>query len=134
MMAAQGAGRSLLAVGCVLAGVGVAAGAFGAHMLKTILEPPMLAAYDTATRYQMYHAFGMVLVGMAMRVYDDRRLAMAGWLFATGIVLFCGSLYGIALAGLKWLGPITPLGGLTFIIGWGIFGWRVWRGVSAPEK
>jgi uncharacterized membrane protein YgdD (TMEM256/DUF423 family) len=96
-------------------------------MLKTILEPPMLAAYDTATRYQMYHAFGMVLVGMAMRVFDERRLAMAGWLFATGMLLFCGSLYGIALAGLKWLGPITPLGGLTFIIGWGIFGWRVWQ-------
>lgn len=119
-------------IGCVVAGVGVAAGAFGAHMLKTILEPPMLAAYDTATRYQMYHAFGMVLVGIVMRVYDDRRLAMAGWLFATGMVLFCGSLYGIALAGLKWLGPVTPLGGLTFILGWGILGWRVWRGVSTP--
>jgi uncharacterized membrane protein YgdD (TMEM256/DUF423 family) len=119
--------RRLIAVGCVVAGIGVAAGAFGAHMLKTILEPPMLAAYDTATRYQMYHAFGMVLVGIAMRVYGDRRLAMAGWLFVAGMVLFCGSLYGIALAGLKWLGPITPVGGLMFIIGWGIFGWRMWQ-------
>ena len=126
--------RRLIMIGCIVAGVGVAAGAFGAHMLKTIREPPMLAAYDTATRYQMYHAFGMVLVGMAIRVYDDRRLAMAGWLFATGMVLFCGSLYGIALAGLKWLGPITPVGGLTFIIGWGLLGWRVWRGVSQGEK
>ena len=126
--------RRLIAVGCVVAGIGVAAGACGAHMLKTILEPPMLAAYDTATRYQMYHAFGMVLVGMAMRVFDERRLAMAGWLFATGMLLFCGSLYGIALAGLKWLGPITPLGGLTFIIGWGIFGWRLWQGVSGGEQ
>ncbi len=124
--------RRLIMIGCAVAGVGVAAGAFGAHMLKTILEPPLLAAYDTATRYQMYHAFGMVLVGIVMRVYDDRRLAMAGWLFATGMVLFCGSLYGIALAGLKWLGPITPLGGLTFIIGWGLLGWRVWKGVSTP--
>ena len=124
--------RRLIMIGCIVAGVGVAAGAFGAHMLKTILEPPMLAAYDTATRYQMYHAFGMVLVGMAIRVYGDRRLATAGWLFAIGMVLFCGSLYGIALAGLKWLGPITPLGGLTFILGWGIFGWRMWKGVSTP--
>jgi len=124
--------RRLIMIGCIVAGVGVAAGAFGAHMLKTILEPPMLAAYDTATRYQMYHAFGMVLVGMAIRVYDDRRLAMAGWLFATGMVLFCGSLYGIALAGLKWLGPITPVGGLTFITGWGLLGWRVWKGVRTP--
>jgi uncharacterized membrane protein YgdD (TMEM256/DUF423 family) len=126
--------RRLIAIGCIVAGVGVAAGAFGAHMLKTILEPPMLAAYDTATRYQLYHAFGMVLVGMAIRVYDDRRLAIAGWLFAIGMLLFCGSLYGIALAGLKWLGPITPLGGLTFIIGWGLLGWRVWRRMSQGEK
>jgi uncharacterized membrane protein YgdD (TMEM256/DUF423 family) len=133
-METDSSSRRLIAIGCIVAAVGVAAGAFGAHMLKTILEPPMLAAYDTATRYQMYHAFGMVLVGTAMRVYDDRRLAMAGWLFATGILLFCGSLYGIALARLKWLGPITPLGGLTFIIGWGLFGWRVWRGVRASEK
>ena len=128
----EASSRRLIMIGCVVAGVGVAAGAFGAHMLKTILEPPMLAAYDTATRYQMYHAFGMVLVGIVMRVYDDRRLAMAGWLFATGMVLFCGSLYGIALAGLKWLGPVTPLGGLTFILGWGLLGWRVWRGVRTP--
>lgn len=125
--------RRLMMIGCILAGVGVAAGAFGAHMLKTILEPPMLAAYDTATRYQMYHAFGMILAGMATRVYDDRRLAMAGWFFALGMLMFCGSLYGISLAGLKWLGPITPLGGLAFIIGWAVLGWRIRRGISAED-
>lgn len=129
----QEAGRSLIAIGCLVAGVGVAAGAFGAHMLKTILEPPMLAAYDTGTRYQMYHAFGMILAGIAARVFGDPKLARAGWFFAAGMVMFCGSLYGIALAGMKWLGPITPLGGLTFIIGWGLFGWRLWRGVNERE-
>jgi uncharacterized membrane protein YgdD (TMEM256/DUF423 family) len=134
MMDANASSRRLIMIGCIVAGVGVAAGAFGAHMLKTMLEPPLLAAYDTATRYQMYHAFGMVLVGIAMRLFNDPRLATPGWFFAAGMLMFCGSLYGIALAGLKWLGPITPLGGLTFIIGWGLFGWRVWRGVSAPEK
>jgi uncharacterized membrane protein YgdD (TMEM256/DUF423 family) len=126
--------RRLIVIGCILAGIGVAAGAFGAHMLKTMLEPPMLAAYDTATRYQMYHAFGMILAGMAARLFGDPRLATAGWIFTAGMVMFCGSLYGIALAGLKWMGPITPLGGLTFIIGWGLFGWRLWRGVSGGEK
>lgn len=126
--------RRLIAVGCILAGIGVAAGAFGAHMLKTMLEPPMLAAYDTGTRYQMYHAFGMIVAGMAARLFGDPRLVTAGWIFAAGMVMFCGSLYGIALGGLKWLGPITPLGGLTFIIGWGLFGWRLWRGVSGGEK
>ena len=126
--------RRLIAAGCVLAGIGVAAGAFGAHMLKTMLEPPMLAAYDTGTRYQMYHAFGMILAGMAARLFGDPRLTTAGWIFAVGMVMFCGSLYGIALAGQKWMGPITPLGGLTFIIGWGLFGWRLWRGVSGGAR
>ena len=126
--------RRLIAVGCILAGIGVAAGAFGAHMLKTMLEPPMLAAYDTGTRYQMYHAFGMILAGMAARLFGDSRLTTAGWIFAVGMVMFCGSLYGIALAGQKWMGPITPLGGLTFMIGWGLFGWRLWRGASGGEK
>lgn len=119
--------RRLIAAGCLLAGIGVAAGAFGAHMLKTMLEPPMLAAYDTGTRYQMYHAFGMILAGMAARLFGDSRLVTAGWIFAAGMVMFCGSLYGIALAGQKWMGPITPLGGLTFIIGWSLFGWRLWQ-------
>jgi uncharacterized membrane protein YgdD (TMEM256/DUF423 family) len=126
--------RRLIAIGCILAGIGVAAGAFGAHMLKTILEPPMLAAYDTATRYQMYHAFGMILAGMAARLFGDPRLVTAGWIFTAGMVMFCGSLYGIALAGLKWMGPITPLGGLTFIIGWGLLGWRLWRGREVQKR
>lgn len=127
IMDVDASSRRLIAVGCVLAGIGVAAGAFGAHMLKTMLEPPMLAAYDTGTRYQMYHAFGMILAGMAARLFGDPRLVTAGWIFAAGMVMFCGSLYGIALAGLKWMGPITPLGGLTFIIGWGLLGWRLWQ-------
>ena len=126
--------RWVLTVGCVFAGLGVAAGAFGAHMLKGMLDPPMLAVYDTATRYQMYHAFGMVLVGIAMRIGDDRRLAPAGWMFATGILLFSGSLYGIALVGLNWLGSFTPIGGLAFIGGWSLFGWRLWRGTEHDAR
>jgi len=118
--------RWLVVTGCLCASLGVAAGAFGAHMLKDLLDQPMLAVYDTATRYQLYHAFGMILVGIAMRVYNEPRLATAGWLFAASILLFSGSLYGIALFGLKWLGPFTPLGGLAFICGWSLFGWRIW--------
>ncbi len=133
-MTVQDASRSMLVLGCGLAGIGVAAGAFGAHMLKGSLEVPMLAAYDTATRYQMYHAFGMILVGITIRAFDNRRLVTAGWLFLAGILLFSGSLYGITLGGVKWLGPVTPVGGLAFIIGWALFGWQTWRGVSAADK
>lgn len=119
--------RQLVLAGCLLAGLGVAAGAFGAHMLKGLLEPPMLLVYDTATRYQMYHAIGMVLAALAARLCDDPRIAVAGWLFALGILLFCGSLYAVALFGIRWVGAVTPLGGLAFLVGWGLLGWRVWH-------
>jgi len=120
----------LLALGSLLAGLGVAAGAFGAHMLKNLLDPSMLAVYDTATRYQMYHAFGILLAGFAARVSDDARFAWAGWMFLAGTVLFCGSLYAVALLGVRRLGAVTPLGGVAFLIGWGLLGWRAWSGVN----
>jgi uncharacterized membrane protein YgdD (TMEM256/DUF423 family) len=120
----------LVLIGCLGAGLGVAGGAFGAHMLKNLLDPPMLTTYDTATRYQMYHAFGMILCGLAVRVSRDTRMAMAGWLFLIGTVLFSGSLYGMALLGMRWLGPVTPVGGLTLILGWMLFAWRMWRTVG----
>lgn len=117
----------LVGIGCISAGVGVGAGAFGAHMLKTILEPPMLAVYDTGTRYQMYHAFGMVLSGLAVTVWRDAGAAKAGWLFLAGTLLFSGSLYGVSLLGIRWLGAVTPVGGVLFIMGWCVLGWRAWR-------
>lgn len=122
--------RWLVLIGCVSAGLGVAAGAFGAHMLKDLLEPNMLAVYDTATRYQMYHAFGLVLSGLAVRVGGDTGAAKAGWLFLAGTLLFCGSLYGVSLLGIRWLGAVTPVGGVLFIVGWLVLGWRAWRGAG----
>lgn len=116
--------RWLILIGCVSAGLGVAAGAFGAHMLKDMLEPRLLAVYDTATRYQMYHAFGLVLSGFAVRFGRDSGAAKAGWLFLAGTLLFCGSLYGVSLLGIRWLGAVTPVGGVLFIVGWFILGWR----------
>jgi uncharacterized membrane protein YgdD (TMEM256/DUF423 family) len=119
--------RWMVLIGCISAGLGVAAGAFGAHMLKEILEPPMLAVYDTATRYQMYHAFGMVLSGLVVRIGRDAGAVKAGWLFLGGTFLFCGSLYGVSLVGIRWLGAVTPIGGVLFIVGWLVLGWRAWR-------
>ena len=122
--------RWLVIVGCICAGLGVAAGAFGAHMLKGMLDQPMLAVYDTATRYQMYHAFGMVLSGFAVRIGRDAGAAKAGWMFLAGIFLFSGSLYGVSLLGVRWLGAVTPVGGALFIVGWAVLAWRAryWAG------
>jgi len=110
-----------------LAALAVAAGAFGAHMLKSILDPPMLAVFETAARYQMYHALGIIAAGLAGRLFDRPQVARAGWCFAAGVLLFCGSLYGVSLLGIRWLGAVTPVGGLAFIAGWSLFGWSIWR-------
>lgn len=121
--------QMFIALGSLFAALAVAAGAFGAHMLKAILDPPMLAVFETAARYQIYHALGMIAVGLAGQVFGCPQVARAGWCFATGIFLFCGSLYGVSLLGIRWLGAMTPIGGLAFITGWSLFGWYVW-----PEK
>lgn len=124
-------GRSLsqrfLVLGTVFAGSGVAAGAFGAHALKGILDAPRLQVFDTATRYQMYHAFGLCIVSWAIERYPEQRLEKSGWLFTIGILLFSGSLYAVSLAGIRWLGAVTPIGGLAFLAGWILLGWRIWR-------
>lgn len=119
--------QTLIAVGSLLAALAVAAGAFGAHMLKSILDPPMLAVFETAARYQMYHALGIIAVGLAGQVFGCPQVARAGWCFAAGIFLFCGSLYGVSLLGIRWLGAMTPIGGLAFITGWSLLGWYIWR-------
>lgn len=119
--------QTLIGIGSLFAALAVAAGAFGAHMLKSVLDPSMLAVFETAARYQMYHAFGMIAVGLAGQVFACPQVARAGWCFAAGIFLFCGSLYGVSLLGIRWLGAMTPIGGLAFITGWSLFGWYVWR-------
>lgn len=119
--------QTLIAVGSLGAALAVAAGAFGAHMLKAVLDPPMLAVFETAARYQMYHALGMIAVGLAGQGFGCPQVVRAGWCFAAGILLFCGSLYGVSLLGIRWLGAMTPIGGLAFIIGWSLLGWYVWR-------
>ncbi|MGQ0810906.1 MAG: DUF423 domain-containing protein [Nitrospiraceae bacterium] len=122
--------RLLFILGCFFAGSGVATGAFGAHALKSILTVEMLAVYDTATRYQMYHAFGLFVVAWVSRHHPRARVELSGWLFALGIILFSGSLYAVSLSGIQWLGAITPLGGVAFIGGWVLLGWRYWQGVE----
>ncbi|WP_447602937.1 DUF423 domain-containing protein [Nitrospira sp. Nam80] len=116
-----------MVIGSVCALLSVAAGAFGAHALKAILEPSRLAVYETAAKYQMYHAFGLMIVAWQIRETCDQRLTRAGWLFCSGIVLFSGSLYVVATTGLTWVGAVTPLGGVAFLGGWAILAWTGWR-------
>lgn len=116
----------LLSLGCLFGGFAVAAGAFGAHALKGVLDAQMLIVFETAARYQMYHALGLCIVAWAVDRFPEKRLEPAGWLFLVGILLFSGSLYGVSLAGLRWLGAVTPIGGVAFLVGWFLLGYRAW--------
>ena len=113
--------------GAIAAFVAVALGAFGAHSLRTKLSPDMLTIFEVGVRYQMYHAFGLIAVAWAITRWPEANLNAAGWAFIIGIVVFSGSLYLLTLTDVRWLGAITPLGGLAFLIGWAILVWSVAR-------
>ncbi len=130
-MTGRSSAQRFLALGSILAGLGVAAGAFGAHALKEILDAPMLQVFETATRYVMYHAFGLCIVSWAIDRYPEQHLEKSGWLFLIGILLFSGSLYVVSLAGIRWVGAVTPIGGLAFMTGWLLLAWGVWRDARA---
>jgi uncharacterized membrane protein YgdD (TMEM256/DUF423 family) len=107
------------AIGAINAGLAVAAGAFGAHALKTRLSADMLTVFETGSRYHMYHALGLLAVGWLATNTDGADLP--GWLMLAGIVLFSGSLYVLALTGMRELGVVTPFGGLAFLLAWAAF-------------
>jgi len=125
----SGAERSATVAGAVLAALAAAAGAFGAHALRNRLGAPELAIWETAARYQMYHALALLLTARLLTANPLRLLRVASWLFGTGIVLFSGSLYLLAVTGQRWLGAITPLGGIGFLAGWGCLAAGALRGV-----
>ena len=110
--------RLFFSLGAASALLAVAAGAFGAHALHSRLSTEYLAVFETAARYQMYHALGLVAVAWAVSRWPTGMAQWAGWLFVAGTVLFSGSLYGLALTGTRWLGAITPFGGVAFLVGW----------------
>ncbi|MDR4476567.1 MAG: DUF423 domain-containing protein [Nitrospira sp.] len=113
--------------GALFAATSVAAGAFGAHALKSILDPSALAVFETAARYQMYHALGLFVVAWLWRETEHPLAIKAGWLLCSGILLFSGSLYLVALAGIKWMGALTPVGGVSFLGGWTCVALVAWR-------
>jgi uncharacterized membrane protein YgdD (TMEM256/DUF423 family) len=120
--------RAFWVMGCLFGFLGVAAGAFGAHALRGRVPPDLLAVFETAARYQMYHALALLA---ASRVAARGGGTAAGWLFAAGIVVFSGSLYLLALTGIRWLGAVTPIGGLAFMAGWLLLARAGWRATQA---
>jgi uncharacterized membrane protein YgdD (TMEM256/DUF423 family) len=111
--------RRWVVLGALSAAVAVAAGAFGAHALKARLSPEALAVWETAARYQTVHALALLAVAQAAGAWRSRLVEAAGWAFVVGTVLFSGSLYALALSGVRGLGAVTPLGGAAFLAGWG---------------
>jgi uncharacterized membrane protein YgdD (TMEM256/DUF423 family) len=116
-------------LGAINALVAVAAGAFGAHGLKSRVAPELLVTFETGARYHMYHALGLFAVAWVI-VRGGAAARSAGWLMLAGIVLFSGSLYALALTGVRALGAITPIGGLCFLASWALLAWAALR--SAP--
>ena len=119
--------RLWIVLGAVNALLSVAAGAFGAHALKARLSPELLTIFETGARYHMYHALGLIAVGLVAQARPSPLLPAAGWAMLAGILLFSGSLYALALSGVRALGAITPLGGLGFLVGWALLALGAWR-------
>jgi uncharacterized membrane protein YgdD (TMEM256/DUF423 family) len=119
--------RRFLGIGAVSAFLAVAAGAFGAHALRDAVTPDRLAVWETAARYQMYHALGLLLVAYLASHKEAGPARLAGWLFAAGTVVFSGSLYLLTVTGMTWLGAVTPVGGLAFLAGWAALAWTAFK-------
>lgn len=113
------------ALGALLALMSVAAGAFGAHALRPRVSADMLAVFETAAKYQMYHALALIVVGLAHARWGSAALTWAGWLFVAGTAVFSGSLYILALTGTRWWGAVTPIGGVCLLLGWVLVVWGV---------
>lgn len=128
---ARPAGRVLALAGVLLA-LATACGAFGAHSLRAHLAPERLQVWDTAVRYHFFQSLGLLGVGLSLRSSAGAALYTAAGLLACGVLLFCGSLYALALGAPRSIGVLTPLGGLAWIAAWLLFAWSAWHR-SAPD-
>ena len=122
--------KTLILIGAALTGFGVAAGAFGAHGLTELVTPERIKVYETAVRYHLLHGVALMIAGILAIVAPTVSVATVGYLFVTGIALFSGSLYLLVLTDTAWLGAITPIGGVAWIVGWGLLTLSVWKGLS----
>jgi uncharacterized membrane protein YgdD (TMEM256/DUF423 family) len=120
--------RTFFLIGSLLGSISVALGAFGAHALRDRIEASLLANYQTGVSYMFYHTLALFIVVLALTRWPGSSQAVwAGWLFVIGIVFFSGSLFLMAFTGMRWLGAITPIGGVAFIAGWLLLAWTAWQ-------
>lgn len=126
--------NTLGVMGGVFGFLGVAFGAFGAHVLKGQLSPEDLAIFETGVRYQMYHSLALLLTAVLVSKGPGRSRALMGWGFTVGIIVFSGSLYALVLTGQRWLGAVTPIGGIAFLFGWGALVWTMIRSREAERE
>jgi uncharacterized membrane protein YgdD (TMEM256/DUF423 family) len=125
--------KNWLITAFILCALAVALGAFGAHGLKRLVSPLQIETFKTGVQYQFYHAFAIALAVIVSQFTDDKRIIRVSRLFLEGIILFSGSLYALTFAeiagigGIRWLGVITPIGGLLFIYGWLLLAWSVYK-------
>jgi uncharacterized membrane protein YgdD (TMEM256/DUF423 family) len=122
-----------IGIGALSAFISVAAGAFGAHALKQVLDTDMLAVYHTAVDYQFFHSVGLIIIGALNKISPRHRLSLAAWTMLAGIIIFSGSLYVLSTTGIKWLGMITPVGGVCFLAAWLILAFSYLAGGHSRE-
>ena len=116
-----------LIIGAINGAFAVLAGAYGAHIIDVgHPDSALLLTFQKAVRYQMYHALGLVSVGLTLSRGAGATAVWAGWLFIVGSIIFSGSLYALAITGARWWGAITPIGGVSFMLGWAVFAWSIW--------
>lgn len=120
--------RVFFIIGALSAFMGVAAGALGAHGMKDRISAEMLSVFEVGVRYQMYHAFALIAAAWAHAKWPSSFVTAGGWLFVAGTILFSGSLYLLSVSGVRWLGAITPIGGVAFLVGWVCVAWGAWKG------
>ncbi len=122
--------RTIFALGSLSAFLAIGAGAFGAHALQERVEPGLVELFETAARYQLAHALGLLGIAIAADRWSDPLWTVVAWAFVLGTVLFSGSLYALGLGGVRWLGAITPLGGMCFLTGWITAIVAAWRSIG----
>lgn len=120
--------KALLVLGAINGALAVTLGAFGAHGLKQRVEASLLETWGTASEYHFYHALALLLAGLLARQFPDAGgIVTAGWVLFAGMTVFSGSLYLLVLTGQRWLGAITPIGGIALIVGWLLLAWHLYR-------